>query len=60
MFFKGYKIIRKEECRHNIYQDNDAVETIEGRFEIDSWTECVHSNHHFKQEETKKDEFGVI
>ncbi len=60
MFIKVYKIKWKVEFRHNIYQDNDAVETIEGRFEIYSWTECVHSNHHFKQEETKKDEFGVI
>ena len=41
-------------------QNNDAVESIEGRLEINSWSQSIHSNGHLGDKQAKKYKFGVI
>ena len=40
--------------------DDDAVEPIEGRFEIDSGTQRVHFDEHLRHEQRQKGKFSVV
>jgi len=49
-----------KELNGQAYENYDAVEPIERRFEVNSWSECVHPDHHLRDEKAEKDEFGII
>lgn len=44
----------------NTAWDDQAVESVERRFEVDSGTQSPHSEEHFEDEKTQEHEFGSV